>query len=107
MGGLFDQLDLPAPTAAPSPRPKRRISASDFEKLKDPQGKPDKRGKYPYQKFRTELEELPKDMQDLFHQMINFHYKDRFLLLLRVLNTFNKMHIFDTEDYRQATGNWV
>jgi hypothetical protein len=104
---LFGSTPKQAPPTPLSPLPKPRAPTSYFEKLKDPQGKADKRGKYAYQKMHETVSKLPQDMQDLFHQMINLNYTVKFLPLLETLNSFNKLHLFDSEDYRRATGNWV
>ena len=101
-GSLFGSNESAAPAPQPQ-RPKFARKMEEFGGVKNPWGKPDKKGNYFYQKIRKEVEALPSQDQELFHFVTTLPMV-RFEALLKAFRLFGNATDFERIDFDVSRG---
>lgn len=100
---LFAPETRAPPTTAPPPERARFRVALERHKVKHPCGKPDKKGKYAYEKLHDELEKMPPMYRERFNDLtieLPDEVGNQFLKCFRMFMGFDNAELMDFDERR-------
>ncbi len=83
---------------------KSRSGEFRFRKVPEPYGKPDKRGKYAYERFNEKAEKIGKLERDIFLDMLMTMPSERLEKVIEIGELWRKCSNIESEDIRESFG---
>lgn len=101
---LFGKTEVPGGGHSPAPRTAKPRRNGMVRKPEVPFGKPDRSGKYWYERFHADLQKLPEDAREQVLEMVLFWPYDRMDATRKMLDRYCKAHVREQDNFHEAMG---